>query len=64
MHVISPDIFPLMSQPQWGEKFSVIDFYLWAAKDHLIKGYIPPEGTTLTDVGKLDQIGVIASATT
>ncbi|MBR2298147.1 MAG: NTP transferase domain-containing protein [Bacteroidales bacterium] len=64
MHVISPEIFPLMAEPRWGEKFSVIDFYLWAAKEHLIRGYEAPAGTTLTDVGKLDQIGAIAPANT
>jgi hypothetical protein len=64
MHVISPEIFPLMEEPQWGEKFSVIDFYLAAARTHFIRGYEAPAGTTLTDVGKLDQIGTAASATT
>jgi NDP-sugar pyrophosphorylase family protein len=56
MHVISPDIFPLMEEPAWGEKFPIVDFYLAAARDHLIRGYEAPAGTVLTDVGKLDQI--------
>lgn len=56
MHVISPEIFPLMEGPRWGEKFSVIDFYLDAAATHIIRGYEAPAGTILTDVGKLDQI--------
>lgn len=56
MHVISPDIFPLMEEPGWGEKFPIVDFYLAAARDHLIRGYEAPAGTVLTDVGKLDQI--------
>ncbi len=64
MHVISPEIFQLMEEPQWGEKFPIVDFYLAAASEHLIRGYEAPEGTTLTDVGKLDQIGTTASATT
>lgn len=61
LHVISPEIFPLMEG--WGEKFSVIDFYLEAAREHVIKRYIPPIGTTLTDVGKLDQIDFSPSGT-
>ncbi|MBO7320546.1 MAG: NTP transferase domain-containing protein [Bacteroidales bacterium] len=56
MHVISPDIFPLMEEPGWGEKFPIVDFYLASARDHLIRGYEAPAGTVLTDVGKLDQI--------
>ncbi len=56
MHVISPDIFPLMDGDRWGEKFPIVDFYLAAASEHLIRGYEAPAGTVLTDVGKLDQI--------
>lgn len=56
MHVISPEIFPLMEGPRWGEKFSVIDFYLDVARSHVIRGYEAPAGTVITDVGKLDQI--------
>lgn len=55
MHVVSPGIFPLMEG--WGEKFSIIDFYVSIAKDHIVRGYEAPAGTILTDVGKLDQIG-------
>jgi NDP-sugar pyrophosphorylase family protein len=56
MHVISPEIFQLMEEPQRGEKFPIVDFYLAAASEHLIRGYEAPAGTVLTDVGKLDQI--------
>ena len=30
MHVLSPEIFRLMEAPCWGDKFSIIDFYLSA----------------------------------
>lgn len=54
MHVISPDIFPLMES--WPEKFSIVDFYLSIADRFKICGCKAPDGTNIVDVGKLSQL--------
>lgn len=54
MHIISPRIFPYMNS--WNEKFSIVDFYLSMVESRVIKGFEAPDGTTLVDVGKLDQL--------
>lgn len=51
IHILSPDIFPLMEAPCWGDKFSVIDFYLAACRSIDICGY-SEEGLRLIDIGK------------
>ena len=53
IHVFSPSLFPLMAS--WPERFPIMDFYLQACADHLIRGY---EATNLRlmDVGKLDTL--------
>ncbi len=53
IHVFSPSLFPLMAL--WPERFPIMDFYLQACSDHLIRGY---EATNLRlmDVGKLDTL--------
>jgi len=53
IHVFSPSLFPLMAS--WPERFPIMDFYLQACSDHLIRGY---EATNLRlmDVGKLDTL--------
>ena len=48
IQVVSPEIFDLMPAE---EKFSMTDFYLDLAKDHLIKGYFD-ESELWMDVGK------------
>ena len=53
IHVFSPSLFPLMAS--WPDRFPIMDFYLQACADHLIRGY---EATNLRlmDVGKLDTL--------
>lgn len=51
IHILSPHIFHLMDDPQWGDKFSIIDFYLWACRHTDIKGYVK-EDLQLIDIGK------------
>lgn len=53
IHTFSPRLFPLMES--WPDKFSIIDFYLSACKDTVIKGIVKPD-LKLIDVGKLDTL--------
>lgn len=48
IHIVGPEIFQMMPAE---EKFSMTDFYLDLAKDHLIKGYFD-ESELWMDVGK------------
>ena len=52
IHVVSAEIFKFMPNK---EKFSIIDFYLNLAKDHLIKGYFDDSDFWM-DVGKPEQL--------
>ena len=52
IHVIHPTLFPLMDA--WPERFSIIDFYLSACRDHAISAYMAD--FNLIDVGKLDSL--------
>lgn len=52
IHVIHPTLFPLMDT--WPERFSIIDFYLSACRDHTINAYMAD--FSLIDVGKLDSL--------
>ncbi len=54
IHLISPSVFQWMGG--WPEKFSIVDFYLSVADRCVIRGYVPPMGCDLVDVGKLDQL--------
>lgn len=49
IHLLDERILALMEP--WPERFSIIDFYLSAAADHVIRGYVP-EDLRLLDVGK------------
>lgn len=51
IHVLSPEIFRLMEAPCWGDKFSIIDFYLSACRSINICGYVD-SGLQLIDIGK------------
>lgn len=53
IHQIDSSVFPLMDG--WPEKFSVIDFYLWLATTHNVRGVVAPH-LHLIDVGKLDTL--------
>lgn len=51
MHILSPRIFRLMDDSQWGDKFSIIDFYLSACQSTTISGYVEND-LQLIDIGK------------
>ena len=53
IHVISPEIFPLMNE--WPEKFSIIEFYLSIAKKSNIRAF-QQKGSKVIDVGKIDTL--------
>ena len=53
IHVFHPSLAPLLAD--WPERFPIMDFYLKACGDHLIRGY-EAHGLQLLDVGKLDTL--------
>lgn len=53
IHVIDQRLFVPMRE--WGERFSIIDFYLSVCRDYDIRGYIQPD-LRLMDVGKIDTL--------
>lgn len=58
LHVISPKVFPIMKkyvEKIGTEKFSIIDFYLWASSRYSVKG-VELRGLKLCDVGKIEHI--------
>lgn len=55
IHYLSPEVLDLMSE--YGERFSIIDFYLEYAAKYEIYGYIQPD-LKLTDVGKPESLAV------
>ncbi len=55
IHLISPEILPLMTP--FPDVFSIIDFYLSIADTCPVQAYTP-EGLTVTDIGKLDTLGL------
>ncbi|MCA1758758.1 MAG: nucleotidyltransferase family protein, partial [Bacteroidales bacterium] len=55
IHVVSPEIFDLMPAE---ENFSITNFYLDLAKNHLIKGYFD-ESEIWMDVGKPEELAEV-----
>ena len=53
IHVFHPSLAPLLAD--WPDRFPIMDFYLKACSDHLIRGYEAPN-LRLLDVGKLDTL--------
>ena len=53
IHVFHTSLAPLLDE--WPERFPIMDFYLKACGDHLIKGY-EAKDLRLLDVGKLDTL--------
>ena len=53
IHVFHPSLTPLLAD--WPERFPIMDFYLKACGDHLIRGY-EARDLQLMDVGKLDTL--------
>ena len=54
IHIISPQIFPLMHQQG---KFSIVDVYLELAASHMILGF-DHSGSKLVDVGRTESIAI------
>jgi MurNAc alpha-1-phosphate uridylyltransferase len=54
IHIISPDIFPLMHREG---KFSIVDVYLELAAAHLILGF-DHSGSRLVDVGRPESVAI------
>ena len=53
IHLFHPSLVPLLSE--WPDRFPIMDFYLKACADHLIRGY-EASNLHLMDVGKLDTL--------
>ena len=55
IHLISPAIFEAFDRYGFGDRFSIMDFYLRACADHPIYAAVPPD-FRMVDVGKFDQL--------
>lgn len=55
IHLISPAIFDTFDRYGFGDRFSIVDFYLRACADYPIFGAVPPD-FQLVDVGKFDAL--------
>ena len=53
IHVMHPSLYPLFAD--WPDRFPIMDFYLKACGEHLIRGYEATD-LRLMDVGKLDTL--------
>lgn len=53
IHMFHPSLAPLLAD--WPDRFPIMDFYLKACGDHLIRGY-EAQNLRLLDVGKLDTL--------
>jgi NDP-sugar pyrophosphorylase family protein len=53
IHVFHPSLTPLLGE--WQDRFPIMDFYLKASANHLIRGY-EAHDLRLLDVGKLDTL--------
>ena len=53
IHLFHPSLIPLMAD--WPDRFPIMDFYLKACGDHLIRGF-EAHDLRLLDVGKLDTL--------
>ena len=55
IHILSHDVFRLFRTAGFGEKFSIIDFYLRVAAAYPVYGVVP-ESSRLLDVGKRESL--------
>lgn len=55
IHLISPDIFDAFDALGFGERFSIVDFYLKACADYPVYAAVPPD-FTMVDVGKKETL--------
>ena len=53
MHVVSPEIFKLMSH--YPERFPIVDFYIEQCQNHVINAYVPSH-YRMMDIGKIDHL--------
>ncbi len=60
IHLFAPQLFPLMAE--WGDKFSIIDFYLSVCRTQHIYGYIQPD-LQVIDAGKPETLSLIRETT-
>ena len=60
IHLLSESVFAIMDAYGFEGRFSIIDFYLRAAADHPIYGYVPQD-FRMMDVGKLDSLEAAAA---
>ena len=55
IHLISPAIFEAFDRLGFGDRFSIMDFYIQACAAYPIYATVPPD-FTMVDVGKFDQL--------
>ena len=55
IHLMSPGIFDAFEKLGFGERFSIMDFYLKACAEYPVYAAVPP-AFRLVDVGKFDQL--------
>ena len=55
IHLISPDVFDAFDRYGFGDRFSIVDFYLRACADYPVYAAVPPD-FQLVDVGKFDAL--------
>lgn len=60
IHLISDRIFSVMDAYGLEGRFSIVDFYLRAAADHPVYGYVP-DGFRMLDVGKTESLEAAAA---
>jgi len=56
IHLMSDEVFDIMNNGEFPEKFSIVDFYLKVAARKTVRAYVPPYDFRLLDVGKLDSL--------
>ena len=55
IHLISPAVFDAFDRLGFGERFSIVDFYLKACAEFPVYGVVPPD-FTMVDVGKKETL--------
>lgn len=57
MHILSPKVFDCLDEfaKTAGDKFPIMDFYLWVCSKEIIRPYLPRD-YKMMDVGKIDHI--------
>lgn len=55
IHFVSESVFAIMRSLGFGGRFPIFDFYLRAAADHTIRGYVQ-DGFRMMDMGKIETL--------